>query len=163
MINQAESIFEPFWDTGESYPDNYKYSRLTPYKITTAENASAYATDIWCSVTVSIQKSNARKEIISLERECMLEISDYDMITAYMIVPENISLKLEYISDGEQKCAIDEFGNGGLKKFYGKITGKCITSLKISFGSNGGSGDVSMFWLGLAKSDMLAFVTGKHN
>lgn len=154
-INLAESIFEPFWDTGESYPDNYKYSRLTPYKITTAENASACAADGWCSVTVTIQKSDACEKIISLERDCTLEISDYDMITAYMIVPENISLKLEYISDVGQKCAFDEFGNGGLKKFYGKITGNCITSIKLSFGSSGGNGVVSMFWLGLAKSDML--------
>ena len=32
-INEAESIFEPFWDSGESYPNHQKYSSLSGYEV----------------------------------------------------------------------------------------------------------------------------------
>ena len=43
-INNAETIFEPFWDSGESYPEHYKYSRLTPYEI---KGENSFADVIW--------------------------------------------------------------------------------------------------------------------
>ena len=32
-INYAETILEPYWDSGESYPDNEKYSVLQNYQV----------------------------------------------------------------------------------------------------------------------------------
>ena len=32
-INEAETIFEPYWDSGESYPDHHKYTCLSQYRV----------------------------------------------------------------------------------------------------------------------------------
>ena len=50
MINEAESIFETYWDWGESYPEHQKYNALDKYQIKKDENARVEV--IWCGVAV---------------------------------------------------------------------------------------------------------------
>ena len=65
-INSAETIFEPFWDSGESYPGHLKYSRLTNYEIKAGKNSLAYIS--WAGVTVEV----GQNESLSLKRKCSL-------------------------------------------------------------------------------------------
>ena len=46
-INYAETIFEPFYDSGESYPEHKKYSRLSDYRIKITDGAKCKIEDSW--------------------------------------------------------------------------------------------------------------------
>ena len=54
-INEAETIFERFWDGGESYPTHQKFSPLVNYKISYAPGTVAEVCQSWSAVDVSIQ------------------------------------------------------------------------------------------------------------
>lgn len=154
-INQAETIFEPFWDTGESFVGHQKYSRLTPYKIIIDENAKAVVKDSWCGVTMEILKAGTGTWDVVLERNCNLDISDYDLMTVFAIVPKNIKFEIEYIAEEKSRTAISVTGTGYLEKYYGKIEGSSISTIRIKMSGPAGCGTVSLYWMGLAKSKML--------
>ncbi|MFQ9799383.1 MAG: hypothetical protein ACLR23_11075 [Clostridia bacterium] len=54
-INYAETILEPYWDSGESYPDNEKYSVLQNYQVCYHE-AAAKIFPYWCGVRIAIEQ-----------------------------------------------------------------------------------------------------------
>ena len=150
MINEAESIFETYWDWGESYPEHQKYNALDKYHINKDKNARVET--IWCGVAVTLScKGEGDITKVSMSRCCELDISYYDIFRFFGIIPNDILFRINCIIDGEKKTIIEQYGKGECGEYDGKISGKKITEfeLEFEFGKVGNS-SVTLNWLGLA-------------
>ena len=97
-INEAETIFENFWDSGESYPENYKYSCLSKYTVKVGEGISGGVEPTWMSVKVYMGTNKGKKAVISMERDCELDITGYDVFRLYASVSKNIKIRMRVVS-----------------------------------------------------------------
>ena len=55
-INEAETIFEPYFDGGESYPNHEKYSLLSEYTVTYTPDVVATVKQTWYAVEATLEK-----------------------------------------------------------------------------------------------------------
>ena len=146
-INNAETIFEPFWDSGESYPEHFKYSRLTPYEIIADKNSKADV--IWSGVRVIVGSN----ETLTLKRKCRLDISQYDIFRMFAAVSNAIKIKICCIIDDKKTEVLTEQGRGSAGEYEGTVNGKLITGIEISFtNETENSSQATLSWLGLSNS-----------
>ena len=146
-INNAETIFEPFWDSGESYPEHHKYSRLTPYEIIVGSNSTAEV--IWSGVKVMVES----KDMLTIKRKCQLDISEYDIFRMFASVSESIEIKIFCVIDGEKCEVLKKHGTGASSEYDGKIAGKNISEIEISFYNDSeNKAEGTLMWLGLSNS-----------
>ena len=158
-INEAESIFEPFYDGGDSYPDHQKYSCLSEYVIDT-HNAGAVK-QTWWSAKVEVfgrQKETAGKTAggqkmapVSMEREGRLDIRAYDVFRVFAIVSRDIRFKVICCVDGVDREVICATGYGISKEYNGTISGNCITKIRMEFENlSDNTAGCELIWLGLS-------------
>ena len=107
-INEAETIFEPFWDGGESYPCPEKYSVLKNYRITYAPDAIARITPSWFGARIDIQKGGSDGFDAVMERDCELSIEGYDIFRIFASLPENMQVTITCRIDGEDTGESDQ-------------------------------------------------------
>lgn len=146
-INGAETIFEPFWDSGESYPEHFKYSRLTPYKIIADKNS--LAEPMWSGIRIIV----GANETLTIRRKCDLDITDYDIFRMFAIVASSITVKISCKIDDEFKAVLTKQGKGSAGEYDGAINGKRIKEIELTFINNTqttAQGNLS--WLGLSNS-----------
>ena len=154
VVNRAESIFEPFWDSGESYPNHHKFSRLSNYTTTISDDAVASAKVNWCSALISIEKSGKDFFDIKIERDCVLDISNYDTFILFGKIDASATITVKCVIDGKDIEVLSQNGTPKVIKYKGAIFGKTITHIAISMKSNTPSKAVysMLYWLGLGKS-----------
>lgn len=145
-INEAETIFETFWDSGESYPNHHKYTCLSQYKLQTHKQARIAPS--WWSVEVTLDPGASGVE---MERDCHLEITDYDIFRLFASVSQHIAFKVICRIDGEEKELIHAVGNNTSHEYNGKIDGRYITNIRFVFENTGDESVVAnLLWLGLS-------------
>ena len=93
-INEAESIFEPFWDSGDSYPDNHKYSCLKNYEVD-AEGKGSVGT-AWMCVSVNVNGGCS----VSMKRNASLDVSEYDIFRFFGAVSGKLKFIINIVIDG---------------------------------------------------------------
>lgn len=146
-INEAESIFEPFYDGGESYPDHQKYACLSEYAIDT-QGAGEVSQTWW---TAKVVVYGGRKEAVVLERECCLNIREYDIFRAFAIVSKDISMRILCRIDGVDRELIHTTGTGSSKEYNGPMQGKTITKIRMEFVNHScQNASAELIWLGLS-------------
>ena len=146
-INNAETIFEPFWDSGESYPEHFKYSRLTPYEIIAEEGSSAET--MWSGVRIVV----GAKKTLSIRRKCTLDISDYDIFRMFAAVSQAIKIRILCMIDGKKTEVLTEQGKTNAGEYDGAVSGERITEIEISFTNESEtSAQATLSWLGLSNS-----------
>lgn len=147
-INEAESIFETFWDVGESYPNNEKYSCLTQYKIN-ADDGSTVRND-WASVEIKLGKNGK----IVMERDCKLEIVGYDIFRFCASLPHDTEFSISCVTDGKTSEILHGTGCDRNKEYNGKICGNVISHIKAEFVNNGYETCVgNLLWFGLSNAE----------
>lgn len=152
-INRAETIFEPFWDSGESYPNHQKYSRLEKYRILYGENALAKVSVGWNGIKVSIEKAGEGPTTVAMERDCRLFVEKYDRLLFFGAIPSAFQFRLFVEIDGEFKCIIHEKGNNSTKEYIGNIAGREITKVRLDFYNEMPQPyEATLYWIGLANS-----------
>ena len=152
-INQAETIFEPFWDCGDSYPGHKKYSCLSKYKID--RDKSARVENMWCGVSIKLAGSDDGEEKrVILSRDCNLDIEGFDILRFFGNIQKEIRFIINCVIDGEKRTVIDRFGLDDTGEIDGAVSGKNITFLEIVFEYSGISGaNAVIHWLGLSNSE----------
>lgn len=163
-INMAQSIFEPFWDGGESYPGHKKYSVLSQYKITNQNGCDATIETIWYAVQVRIKSAtDSNPWCVSMERDCKLDIHGYDILRIFASIPSEMKIRLICTIDGTENTIIDTVGKGS-DEYDGKIEGSFITHIKLEFAcTNSESCTGLLFWMGLTNSIKQAEMTAKQS
>lgn len=147
-INNAETIFEPFWDSGESYPEHHKYSRISNYEIKADKN-SAVST-FWAGVRISV----AAKETVTLRKSCDLNISGYNIFRMFAAVSQDIEIKISCVVSGEEKTVTCCRGKGNAAEYDGQIRGKKLTAYTLRFTNHSDdAASATLSWLGLSNSE----------
>ena len=85
-VNEAEAVFEPFWDSGESYPNHEKYSTIWEYDISVKNPKTEYVEPMWYGVAAEVDPCEKGEYSVSIRRDCDLDITDFDerrVINAY--------------------------------------------------------------------------------
>lgn len=150
-INYAETIFEPFYDCGESYPEHRKYSRLSDYEMKFAEGADCKVEDDWFGSNVYIYSQPADTYAVSFTKNCDLDIEDFDIFRFCGIVNESIKLRFTCTVDGEEQVVLECAGKGKRDEYDGRISGKKITRIKMEFmNTQKVEGVATLHWLGLS-------------
>ncbi|MDF2924135.1 MAG: hypothetical protein K0R57_3049 [Paenibacillaceae bacterium] len=152
-INEAESIFEPFWDSGESYPDHQKYSVLSGYDITISPMAIATVLPTWCSVDIAVQRNgNSLQPAVVLERACQLDAAGYDVIRLFAAIPPSMRVVLICSTEKQgSRVALDQWGGGETREYDGPLEGERITRLRLEvYSLSSEPATLSLLWLGLS-------------
>ena len=146
-INNAETIFEPFWDSGESYSGHLKFSRLTNYEIIADRHSLAYT--FWAGVTVEVGSN----EKLILKRICSLNITEYDILRMFAAISENIKIEISCVIDGVLTNVFEGMGKNISGEYDGKISGREISEILMKF-TNMSDQPVqgNLSWLGLSNS-----------
>lgn len=146
-INNAETIFEPFWDSGESYPEHFKYSRLTPYEIIADKNS--LAEPMWSGVRIIV----GARETLTIRRKCDLDITGYDIFRMFAAVSASIKIKILCKLDGEFKTVLSASGKGSAGEYDGEINGNLISEIELTFiNESEATVQGNLSWLGLSNS-----------
>lgn len=159
-INEAESIFEPFYDGGDSYTGHQKYACLSEYTIDT-HNAGTVKQTWWTAKIVVYGKQQEalklsdvqgqKEETVSIERTCQLDIRVYDIFRVFAIVSQDIRFRVICCIDGVDREVIYTTGVGVNKEYNGVISGSQITKIRMEF-ENLSEQDAAceLIWLGLS-------------
>ena len=153
-INEAESIFEPFYDGGDSYPGHRKYACLSEYTVDTHGGGRVEQT--WWTAKVVVfgrKQESAKTAPVIIERECRLDIREYDVFRVFAIVSKDIRFSVICRVDGIDTEVICSTGYGVSKEYNGMISGDEITKIRMEF-ENLSTQDASgeLIWLGLSNA-----------
>lgn len=158
FVNYGESIFEPFWDCGESYPNHNKFSPLTHYN-TVARNKTAKAEETWCGIRVSVMNTSMEEYDFVMETECDIDVSQFDEFRLFAVIPESMCLTAKLIIDGKE-IRITHNGINEAYEYMGKINGKKLTMYSLSFKALKDNVSVLLSYAGLADTKRVKFMEG---
>lgn len=149
-INEAETIFEPFWDSGESYPCKRKYSVFKNYTVHCHPKAVAKAQPTWCNVSIDTEQGVGLEEAAcSISRDCHLQIDGYDLLQVNVSAETQTRVVISCMIDGQETKVLDFFGLNENHEMTGAISGHEITHITISIYCEK-EGSARLFWMGLA-------------
>ena len=142
-VSEGISILEPYYDGGDSYSDNYKYSRLSNYYVDPKNSTS----QIWCGWEIKIPVG---KKVV-LSRKCDISMKYYDTLRIFLSASENVSIKLF----GREKRIIDTCGEGGFNIIRGKVYDEKLYEIKYIFENKGDMPEtVILFYLGAENTEI---------
>ena len=152
-INEAETIFEPYFDGGESYPNHEKYSLLSEYTVTYAPDVVATVKQTWCAVAAILEKQASSGYTVRMERQCDLDIREYDILRLYSAINKNIDVRISCKIDGKWVTAIEREGLDTTGEMDAEIHGEKITAIALEFRHTGGAtGVATLKWMGLSNA-----------
>ncbi len=145
LKNGAEGIIEPFYDGGESYRENEKYSTLVNYTTTPADAAEQG----WATANFKIMP---KKTVIS-ERNCNIDIERFDEIYILGKVPKTVTIKV--VINGRE--IISECGKGDNAEYRGKLQENIIKNICMLFESISESVEaVNLWYIGVRDSKFIS-------
>lgn len=152
-INEAETIFEPFYDSGESYPDNEKYSVFQEYTTTLTEGTVGMAKANWDSVGIKIESQKTNDYALKIERDCDLDIEEYDIFRLTLTIAKDMDIRIRCVIDGEEVTVLERPGLGDHGEIDGAISGQKITHISLEFRNNGNTpAAATLYWMGLSNA-----------
>lgn len=152
-INEAETIFEPYWDSGESYPCKRKYSVFQKYQVWYHPKAVAQAQPTWCNVSIDVEQGTGQDApSCSISRDCHLILDGYDLLQLNASADEKTRVVVTCVIDGKERKVLDFYGLNENHEMIGAITGHEMTQLTISVYSEE-NGTVNLYWMGLANRE----------
>lgn len=152
-INEAETIFEAFYDGGESYPDHQKYTPLNHYTISYAQGAEARVFQCWDGVQVLIQHQIGEDYAVRMECQCDLSIEDYDIFRLFATVHKEMDVRISCCMDGCWMQVLEASGCGNNVEYDGSIHGSKISAYALEFRSRSeNSVCLQLIWMGLSNS-----------
>lgn len=146
-IDEQSSIVQPYYDGGESYKDNEKYSLIKRYKCMPEGSLSQN----WCAFMVKVK---AESETVIEYEGADIDISEYSRFRIFGIVPGAVNVML--YCNGE--LVMDKCGSGKAEYTDSDITTErnTLNSLRYIF-KNAGKKDeeVCLFYLGMLNDKSL--------
>lgn len=165
-INEAEAIFEPFWEGGTSEHTNphEKYRVLDEYEIEYSEDTIGQISQGWAFASINIDKAKKNTVAMSMSRKCELDIDTYDTLKIFASIPEELFFDVYVTIDGEYKKIGDKIkGHGVTGEYDLPIVGNIITTIRIDFIATKDYITANIAWLGLADSKRVEFMESRKN
>lgn len=165
-INEAEAILEPFFDGGTSDRDDTdpRYRVLDEYTVTPLNGAIASVTQNWCSAFVQVTKTVPNAPVLRMERECRVDIHDYDTFILFGSIPTDMSFDAEAVIDGNRvTLGLGIQGVGQTEEFPMPLSGRMMTGLTLTFYARGEGIQADLNWLGAAHSGRLERMLARKN
>lgn len=140
-MNEAEAIFETFWDSGDTYPNHQKFDRMKNYDM----HGDGEYKITWNGVQVFTYGS------FILSRNLELDITNFDILSLKTSVPDGMNIIVRAMVDGVLTELIKCTEATRCGEFEGNIKGKRITYIELEFIKVGNiSSCAVLFWLSLA-------------
>ena len=163
-INEAEAIFEPFWEGGTSEHTNphNKYRVLDEYQIEYSSNTISRIEQAWAFIAINIDKADKNKVASSISRNCNLDTSIYDTFKIFASFPEELLIDVYVTIDGTyEKIGHRIKGHGVTGEYDLPIKGDLITSIKIDFIPTADYIAGNIGWLGLSDSKRVKYMENR--
>ena len=148
-INEAETIFEAFWEIPVKQAG---YDRLNPYH-KEDRGIATISTQSWAA-RIDIRAGQKDTDLpVVVERDCVLKIDGYDRMKLFANVDKTMHFRMVCCIDGVDTEVYDFVGNGPRQEYIAEISGSMITHLRMEFHDISEKGAVaSLVWIGLANS-----------
>lgn len=140
-IDENSCIIEPYFDGGESYADNQKYSRLKKYK-SKPEGVIRQAWDSFMIYVSAMDKVEIKAENLDID------ILDFTRFRLFSRITKNIRVKI-FCND---ELVLDEYGRGKIEPIDGKIEveQEKINTIRYEFyNENKTDEEVVIYYLGM--------------
>ena len=157
-INGYESVFEPFFDGGESYSDHKKFSTFKEnYRVENLNCSDYKITQSWAALDIVFVPEN-QSSSLKLSRKCKLSVSGYDVLRVYCSCHKNCKLKITAEVDGEIKDLGTKLLTDKVEYDF-PINGNEVSMLiiELSGAEQNREAFVSLSWLGLCNTKEEAF------
>lgn len=157
-INEAEAIIEPFFDGATSdYEDpDPRYRVLDEYRIQTLNGGCAALKQGWAFAELTVETAVPGAPILHMERSCDLDVSGYDTFLLFASLPQCVSFTLTAVLDGkpvELCCGVN--GTGASDEYALPFSGRHLTGISLTFGSEQSGVQGTLGWFGLSHSGRL--------
>jgi len=157
-INEAEAIFAPFFDGGDSDMRTDKASLLEQFAVNCGEGVAARAVQTWCGVDVVIDRAPVGQTALTLTSLAGVQIAGYDVFRLFACIPSYVRLRVTGVQGGCVLPIVDSHvGNDTHEEIDGPITGAHLDAFHIEFSLlEARPATVALRWLGLANSEAQA-------
>lgn len=151
-INEAEAMFAPFFDGGDSDMRTDKACRLDEFEVRPGTGCAARAEQTWCSVDVVIDRAAVGAAALTLTSRTPLPIAGYDVFRVFACQPPYVRLRLTGKVDGREVVILDgHSGDGGMQEIDGVLAGTTLDTFSLEFSVlEARPARVALRWLGLA-------------
>ncbi len=150
-INEAETIFEVFW---EGHTPKYKwYAVLDSYRQDVHDIAQVSCSN-WSAQIKILPGQPAGHLPVSLERDCDLDITGYDTMKIFAGIDKDMRFKMICQIDGVDTQVFEFDGQGSRCEYVGELSGNRITKIRMEFQDISGKGVIAQIvWLGLSNRE----------
>jgi len=162
-INEAEAIFEPFWDQHISLLPQWRLNTEAAAGLPPACNPRAL--QFWCWATLKWDRAPVGRPIVVFERAMRVRIAGYDRLMLRLGMPEHIRLQVDAVVDGQaRRLLTDAPGTGGPHEFEAPIAGEILEHLRLTLTSERDQADEAWLqWIGLADAVKRAAMLAQPN
>ncbi len=154
-ISENEAIIEPFFDGGESYPDNQKYACFSQYSVTLAPEVRAEVKQSWCDVHMLIYNAPADAPAVTMERTCGLDVSAFN---SFLVCAgsDNTAIRLTVRTELGEEVAIDR-SVLQTREISGNFRGRQLLGIRLEVFLQDVTrpGNLVLRWFGLASEQAL--------
>ena len=157
-INGYESVFEPFFDGGESYADHKKFSVFKEnYKVENLNCSDYKITQNWAALDIVFVPEDDNSAL-RLSRKCRLSVCGCDVLRVYCSVHKNCKLKITAAVDGEIKVLGEKLLSDRVEYDF-PINGNEVSMLILELSGAEAKQEAfaSFAWLGLCNTSKEAF------
>lgn len=157
-INEAEAIIEPFYDGGTSDPEDSdpRYCVLHDYKIQACNGARIQVQQGWAFAGIQIVQTTPNLPILKMERDCDIDICEYDTFIVFGSIPTQMAFDLEAEIDGKMVTLGKEiYGTGVSEEYNFLIQGRRLTHLFLVFYAEQENSKAELNWFGLMDTKRL--------
>ncbi len=154
-INEAEAIFAPFFDGGDSDMRTDKACLLEEFDVQAGAGCAARAEQTWCSVDVIIDRAAVGVPALTLTCRTPLAIAGYDVFRVFACQPPYVRLRITGVVDGGETVILDSHvGDGGMQEIDGGLAGATLDTFTLEFALlEPRPATVALRWLGLANRE----------
>lgn len=146
-INEAESIFQRFYDPHRSYLESWRFTCDPATHGRVRQNFHA-ATFYW--------RTGGGRVVTRMEKDVAVDAREHDRLTACFTLPATAHITIRAVVDGREQTPIDVRGINTSTEESGSIEGDQITRIVIEVTDDTPDpANGAIYWLGLANSARL--------
>ncbi len=152
QINEAEAIFAPFFDGGDSDMRTDKASLLDRFDSRIGAGCRARVTQDWSSVNVEIDQAPTDVPAVTMTCREPLAIDGYDVFRLFAGVPAHVRVRIVGEQAGREVVILDgAAGNGSHVELDGTLRGANLDAFTLVFSlSEPRPARIVLRWLGLS-------------
>ena len=155
-INEAEAVFQRFFDPYRCYLEEWKFEFDKPARSTAEQRFHA---------SVVKWQTGGGRIVGRLSRDVQVDVSQHDRLIVCCTLPSTTKITVKLIIDGQEQTPIDSApGENTSAELEGLVQGEAISRVTIELTDEGSvPSNAQLFWLGLAHSGRLKEMQARPN